>query len=72
MWIRAGGSSRRTYPYKVELLLGEEDQPDQDFIDLREETPLAGGAESVAPLQDVEDPAVLGNLAWDIKRKRAN
>eukprot|EP00975_Prorocentrum_lima_P053165 11151827-Prorocentrum_lima.AAC.1 len=39
MWIRADGSMRRTYPYKVELLLGE-DQHDPDFIDLDEETQL--------------------------------
>eukprot|EP00975_Prorocentrum_lima_P046634 9746556-Prorocentrum_lima.AAC.1 len=39
MWIRADGSTRRTYPYKVELLLGE-DKLDSDFIDIEEETPL--------------------------------
>eukprot|EP00975_Prorocentrum_lima_P055428 11625551-Prorocentrum_lima.AAC.1 len=33
-------SSRRTSPYKVELLLGEEELSDQDFVDLEEETPL--------------------------------
>eukprot|EP00975_Prorocentrum_lima_P013598 2888122-Prorocentrum_lima.AAC.1 len=40
MWIRAAGSSRRTSPYKVELLLGE-DQPYQHVINLEEETPLS-------------------------------
>eukprot|EP00975_Prorocentrum_lima_P003761 821328-Prorocentrum_lima.AAC.1 len=36
MWIRA----ERTYPYQLELLLGEDDQPNQDFVDIGEETPL--------------------------------
>eukprot|EP00975_Prorocentrum_lima_P004443 963674-Prorocentrum_lima.AAC.1 len=40
MWIRADGSQRRTYPYRVELLPQEEDQPDQDFINLEEGTRL--------------------------------
>eukprot|EP00975_Prorocentrum_lima_P055410 11622616-Prorocentrum_lima.AAC.1 len=31
MWLRADGSTRRTSPYTVELLLGD-DQQDQDFI----------------------------------------
>eukprot|EP00975_Prorocentrum_lima_P035640 7492487-Prorocentrum_lima.AAC.1 len=55
-------------------LLGEDDQPEQDFIDLKEETPLtalkihyqARGANIVASSQYVEDPAVLRNLAWVI------
>eukprot|EP00975_Prorocentrum_lima_P050454 10568512-Prorocentrum_lima.AAC.1 len=60
MWIRADGSTIRTSPYTVELLLGE-DQRDPDFIDLDEETPLIalkiqylkhGGAEIMASLQD--------------------
>eukprot|EP00975_Prorocentrum_lima_P061271 12845434-Prorocentrum_lima.AAC.1 len=59
MWIRADGSSRKTSPYSVDLLLGEECQPYQDFIDLEEETPLtarevqyqARGAAIVASLQ---------------------
>eukprot|EP00975_Prorocentrum_lima_P008331 1779252-Prorocentrum_lima.AAC.1 len=71
-WIRADGSTRRTSPRRVELLLGD-DQQDHDFIDLEEETPLtdlkiqyqARGAEIVASFQDVEDPAVLQNSAWD-------
>eukprot|EP00975_Prorocentrum_lima_P013626 2897747-Prorocentrum_lima.AAC.1 len=69
MWIRADGSTRRTSPYKVDLLLGYTQQH-EDFIDLDEETPLtalkilyhARGAELVAfvaSLQYVEDPAVL-------------
>eukprot|EP00975_Prorocentrum_lima_P009903 2107092-Prorocentrum_lima.AAC.1 len=65
MWIRADGSSRRTSPDKVELILGEDDQPDQDYIDVEEETPLtamkvqcqATVAGVVASLQDVDDPA---------------
>eukprot|EP00975_Prorocentrum_lima_P014802 3139556-Prorocentrum_lima.AAC.1 len=64
MWLKPDGSTRRTSPYQVELLLGD-DQQDQDFIDLDEETPLtalkiqhqARGAEIVAYLQYVEDPA---------------
>eukprot|EP00975_Prorocentrum_lima_P034768 7305592-Prorocentrum_lima.AAC.1 len=40
MWVRANGSTRRTSPYNVDLLLGEDDQPYQDFIDNDEETPL--------------------------------
>eukprot|EP00975_Prorocentrum_lima_P058051 12177251-Prorocentrum_lima.AAC.1 len=62
MWMRANGSTRRTSPYKVELLLGD-DQRDQHFIDIEEETLLtqkiqyqARGA-YIASLQDVEDPA---------------
>eukprot|EP00975_Prorocentrum_lima_P056623 11877354-Prorocentrum_lima.AAC.1 len=58
MWIRAGGSTRRTSPYKVELPLGD-NQQDPEFIGLEEETPLtalkiqyqARGADSVASLQ---------------------
>eukprot|EP00975_Prorocentrum_lima_P040497 8502836-Prorocentrum_lima.AAC.1 len=54
----------------VELLLGDYQQ-DRDFIDLEEEAPLtalkiqyqARGAEIVVSLQDVENPAVLRNLA---------
>eukprot|EP00975_Prorocentrum_lima_P044077 9244461-Prorocentrum_lima.AAC.1 len=38
MWIRANGTTRRASPYRVELLRGD-DQFDQDFIDLEEETP---------------------------------
>eukprot|EP00975_Prorocentrum_lima_P039306 8261819-Prorocentrum_lima.AAC.1 len=64
MWIKSDGSTGRTSPYKVDLLLGY-DQQDQDFIGLDEETPLtplkiqyqARGAEIVASLHDVEDPA---------------
>eukprot|EP00975_Prorocentrum_lima_P005010 1090689-Prorocentrum_lima.AAC.1 len=37
--IRADGSTRRTSPYRVELLPGD-DHPYQDFIDLEEETPF--------------------------------
>eukprot|EP00975_Prorocentrum_lima_P011575 2461192-Prorocentrum_lima.AAC.1 len=39
--VRADRSRRRTSRYKDEILLGEEDQPDQDFIDLEEETALS-------------------------------
>eukprot|EP00975_Prorocentrum_lima_P015477 3277566-Prorocentrum_lima.AAC.1 len=64
MWIKSDGSTRRTSPYKVELRLGDDPQ-DQDFMDLDEETPLtdlkiqhqARGANIVASLQYVEDPA---------------
>eukprot|EP00975_Prorocentrum_lima_P008830 1882265-Prorocentrum_lima.AAC.1 len=38
-WVRADGSTRRTSPYRIEFLLGD-DQLDQDFIDLAEETTL--------------------------------
>eukprot|EP00975_Prorocentrum_lima_P040385 8476532-Prorocentrum_lima.AAC.1 len=63
MWVRADGSTRRTSPYKVDLLLRDDDQPDQDL----EGTPLtalkaqrqATGTDSVALLQDVDDPTVL-------------
>eukprot|EP00975_Prorocentrum_lima_P057425 12044988-Prorocentrum_lima.AAC.1 len=56
MWMRADGSTRITSPYKVELPLGEDDHPYQDFIDIEEATPLivlkdqyqARGAELVA------------------------
>eukprot|EP00975_Prorocentrum_lima_P025293 5310266-Prorocentrum_lima.AAC.1 len=65
MWVGAYVSTRRTSPYKVELLLGDGDQPDQDFIDIEEETPVTAlkvqcqstGAEIVAALQGVDDPA---------------
>eukprot|EP00975_Prorocentrum_lima_P035348 7423439-Prorocentrum_lima.AAC.1 len=71
MWVRAPESTRRTSLYKVELLLGDDDQPDQDYIDIEEATPLtalqaqcqATGAELVASLQDVDDPVVLRKLA---------
>eukprot|EP00975_Prorocentrum_lima_P054939 11520013-Prorocentrum_lima.AAC.1 len=39
MWIRADGSTRRTSPYRVELLLGD-DQQDRDIIDIEEMTPM--------------------------------
>eukprot|EP00975_Prorocentrum_lima_P053741 11277532-Prorocentrum_lima.AAC.1 len=72
MWIRADRFTRRISSYKVELLLGD-NQQDHDFIDLEEEAPLtalkiqyqARGAEIVAAVQDVEDPAILRNLAWE-------
>eukprot|EP00975_Prorocentrum_lima_P023468 4934030-Prorocentrum_lima.AAC.1 len=38
--VRADGSTRRKYPCKVELLPGDDDQPDQDFIGIEEEAPL--------------------------------
>eukprot|EP00975_Prorocentrum_lima_P068069 12918595-Prorocentrum_lima.AAC.1 len=77
MLTRADGATRRTSPYKVELLLGY-NQQDPDFNNLEEETPLtalkiqhqARGADIVAALQYVDDPAVLRNLAWDAKKKR--
>eukprot|EP00975_Prorocentrum_lima_P070350 12931445-Prorocentrum_lima.AAC.1 len=40
LWVRADGSTRRTSPYKVETVLGDDDQPDQDYIDMEEEPPL--------------------------------
>eukprot|EP00975_Prorocentrum_lima_P037298 7849083-Prorocentrum_lima.AAC.1 len=40
MWVWADGSTRRTSLYNVELLLGDDDQPDQDYIDIEEEMPL--------------------------------
>eukprot|EP00975_Prorocentrum_lima_P045281 9482075-Prorocentrum_lima.AAC.1 len=40
MRVRADGSTRRTSPYKVELLHGDDDLPDQDSFDVEEETPL--------------------------------
>eukprot|EP00975_Prorocentrum_lima_P032321 6787505-Prorocentrum_lima.AAC.1 len=66
-WVRADGSTRRASPYKVELLLGDCDQPDQDYIAIEEETPLtaleaqcqATGVAIVASLHDVDDPTVL-------------
>eukprot|EP00975_Prorocentrum_lima_P017257 3650573-Prorocentrum_lima.AAC.1 len=69
----------RTHRYNVQLLLGD-DQQDPDFIDLEEARLLtalkiqyqARGAEFVASLQHVEDPAVLRNLEWEVKKKRAN
>eukprot|EP00975_Prorocentrum_lima_P056537 11854097-Prorocentrum_lima.AAC.1 len=72
MWIRANGSTRRTSPCREELLLGD-DHIDHDFIELEEETPLtalkiqyrACGAEIVNSLQDVDDPTMLSNLAWE-------
>eukprot|EP00975_Prorocentrum_lima_P058100 12186263-Prorocentrum_lima.AAC.1 len=39
MWIRADGSTRRTSPSRGVLPLGD-DQQDQGFIGLEEETPL--------------------------------
>eukprot|EP00975_Prorocentrum_lima_P068125 12918896-Prorocentrum_lima.AAC.1 len=40
MWVRADGSTRRTSPYKVELLHENDDQSGQDLIGIEEETPL--------------------------------
>eukprot|EP00975_Prorocentrum_lima_P032354 6792849-Prorocentrum_lima.AAC.1 len=39
MWIRADSTTRRTSPYEVELLVGD-NQQHPDIIDLEEETPL--------------------------------
>eukprot|EP00975_Prorocentrum_lima_P049623 10383636-Prorocentrum_lima.AAC.1 len=39
MWIKLDGSRRRTSPYNVEFRLGD-DQKDQVFIEMDEETPL--------------------------------
>eukprot|EP00975_Prorocentrum_lima_P062663 12886815-Prorocentrum_lima.AAC.1 len=40
IWVRADGSTRRTPPNKVELLLGDDDPPDQNYTDIEEGTPL--------------------------------
>eukprot|EP00975_Prorocentrum_lima_P047706 9973886-Prorocentrum_lima.AAC.1 len=40
MWMRADGSTRGTAPYKVEPLLGDDDQTYHDFVDIGEEPPL--------------------------------
>eukprot|EP00975_Prorocentrum_lima_P067534 12915439-Prorocentrum_lima.AAC.1 len=60
-WIGADGSTRRTSPFRVELLL-EDDQLDQDFINLEEETPLTA---LKVQYQARGADTVLRNLAWE-------
>eukprot|EP00975_Prorocentrum_lima_P041785 8780050-Prorocentrum_lima.AAC.1 len=63
--VGVDGSTRRTSAYKVELLLVDDDHPDQDYIDREGEprfdcfegTGQATGADIVGSLQDIEDPA---------------